>query len=1084
MRLSPVFVAVFGLTATVGLSNSANAQTSPVCANSQEPLNISYDFHLDWLLPQSATQANFSPVLGLSETEGEITFCENRFFSAINPTLQTSLEISLNKAEVTQPKSLFVGQEVSEYLIFNKIKPSFPSLFPVSFNQSDFLQLKLFSLDTQDLQSVQFESVFAGLENSEELALTKSKSEEFSDEMALNKLEEEKPEFVELAEELALTKSKSEEFSDEMALNKLEEEKPEFVEPAEELALNKSKSEEFSDEMALNKLEEEKPEFVESAEELALNKSKSEEFSDEMALNKLEEEKPEFVEPAEELALTKSKSEEFSDEMALNKLEEEKPEFVEPAEELALNKSKSEEFSDEMALNKLEEEKLEFVESAEELALNKSKSALESNSEITLYKIEAEQTEPVLFDSEIQAVSDSTQTQSSQLGEPLEQQSLELAQASPEGEPQPEMTPEIEPEIAPENTIPEPPPTSVPEPVVPVPPPPSPTPRPSQNAQPEAQVLVAEVVIEGTDDPVLEERVYNAISTVPGRTTTRSQLQQDINAIFALGFFRNVRAIPEDTPLGVRITFEVEANPSLEAIIIEGDSVLPPTVVEESFAGQFNRTINLNEIEEAIQKINTWYQENGYVLAQVIEAPEVTPDGTVTLVVAEGEIENIRVRFLSSEGEQTDEEGNPIEGKTQDYIITREIELEAGDVFNQRTAQQDLSRVFGLGIFEDVRLQLEPGEEDPRKAVMIVNVVERSTGSLVLGGGVSSATGLFGTVSYQELNINGRNQRLGSEVQLGERIVLLDISFTDPWIDGDPYRTSYTANIFRRQAISVIFEQDDEDDNVRLPNGDRPRVVRTGGGITFTRPFAENVFTNPDWVASVGLQYQHVQIADADLTTTPRDDAGKLLSESSSGEDDLLTVQFGIARDRRNNQQFPTSGYAFRFGTEQAVPVGSGSISFNRLRATYSYYLPVQFLELVPGGPQTIAFNFQAGTMIGDFPPYEAFALGGANTVRGWREGHLGAARSFVLASIEYRFPVLAISNFIVGGAVFIDGASALGTQSTVPGNPGGIRGKPGSGLGVGAGLRIQSPLGPIRIDYGVSDEGEGRIHFGVGERF
>ncbi|MFZ1025132.1 MAG: cell surface protein, partial [Limnoraphis robusta] len=250
------------MTATVGLSNSANAQTSPVCANSQEPLNTSYDLHLDWLLPQSTTQANFSPVSGLSETEGEITFCENRFFSAINPTLQTSLEISLNKAEVTQPKSLFVGQEVSEYLIFNKIKPSFPSLFPVSFNQSDFFQLKLFSLDTQDLQSVQFESVFAGLENSEELALTKSKSEEFSDEMALNKLEEEKPEFVESEQQLALTKSKSEEFSDEMALNKLEEEKPEFVESAEEFALNKSKSEEFSDEMALNKLEEEKPEFV------------------------------------------------------------------------------------------------------------------------------------------------------------------------------------------------------------------------------------------------------------------------------------------------------------------------------------------------------------------------------------------------------------------------------------------------------------------------------------------------------------------------------------------------------------------------------------------------------------------------------------------------------------------------------------------------------------------------------------------------------------------------------------------------------------------------------------------------------
>ena len=978
MGLSPLFVAVFGLTATMGLSNSASGQTSPACfAHSQDPLNTSYDLHLDWLLPQSTIQANFSPVLGLGETEGEITFCENRFFNSINPTLQSSLEISLNKAEVTQPKSLFVSQEVSENIVFNKIKQSSLFLFPVSFNESNLLEIKQFSLDQKDFNWVPSDSAFIPLGSSSELAFSKLKSEEVSDEIALNKLEEVKPEIVEQSQELAFYKSKSEEVSDEIALNKLEEVKPEIIEPSQELALSKSKLSEISDEIALNKLEEVKPEWAESTEQFGLNKSKSE---------------------------------------------------------------------------------------------------LEINREITLYKIEEDQAEPILFKSEIAGATNVNQSQSIQLGEPLQQQPFELAQASPEGE--------VEPEIEPENNnIPEPPPP-VPQPQFPVPPPPSPTPRPSQNAQPEPQVLVAEVVIEGTDNEALIERVYNAISTVPGRTTTRSQLQQDINAIFALGFFRNVRALPQDTPLGVRITFEVEPNPPLEAVIIEGDSVLPPEVVEESFSGQFNEVINLNEIEEAIQEINSWYQENGYVLAQVIEAPEVSPDGTLTLVVAEGEIEKIRVQFLSSEGELTDEEGNPIEGKTQDYIITREIELEPGDVFNQRTAQQDLSRIFGLGIFEDVRLQLEPGDEDPRKAVMVVNIVERSTGSLVLGGGVSSATGLFGTVSYQELNINGRNQRLGSEVQLGERILLLDISFTDPWIDGDPYRTSYTANIFRRQAISVIFEQDDDDDNVRLPNGDRPRVVRTGGGITFTRPFAEDVFSPPNWVASLGVQYQHVEIRDGDGDITPRDDAGKLLSESDDGEDDLFTVQFGIARDRRNNQQFPTSGYAFRFGTEQAIPIGSGSISYNRLRATYSYYLPIRLIELVPDAPQTIAFNFQAGTMIGDFPPYEAFALGGANTVRGWREGHLAAARSFVLASIEYRFPVFAISNFLVGGAIFIDGATSLGTQSTVPGNPGGIRGKPGSGLGVGAGLRIQSPLGPIRIDYGVSDEGDGRIHFGVGERF
>jgi len=81
----------------------------------------------------------------------------------------------------------------------------------------------------------------------------------------------------------------------------------------------------------------------------------------------------------------------------------------------------------------------------------------------------------------------------------------------------------------------------------------------------ETQVLVAEVAVADPEgeaiDPDLENTVYNAIDTRPGRTTTRSQIQEDINSIFATGFFANVRAVPTDTPLGVRVTFVVDPNP-------------------------------------------------------------------------------------------------------------------------------------------------------------------------------------------------------------------------------------------------------------------------------------------------------------------------------------------------------------------------------------------------------------------------------------------------------------------------------------------------------------------------------------------
>ncbi|WP_445244259.1 BamA/TamA family outer membrane protein [Microcoleus sp. OTE_8_concoct_300] len=629
-----------------------------------------------------------------------------------------------------------------------------------------------------------------------------------------------------------------------------------------------------------------------------------------------------------------------------------------------------------------------------------------------------------------------------------------------------QVTPRPAPTAPPANTVPPLPPGRAPQ--------PGPTPAPAGSAEP--QVLVAEVTVTGATGD-LEREIYRVITTQPGRTTNRSQLQQDINAIFATGFFRNVRAVPEDTPLGVRVTFIVQPNPVLRGVTITGQQVLPQSVIDESFRDQYGQILNLRRFEEGVKKINAWYQENGYVLGQITDAPQVADDGTVTLVVAEGQIESVDVRFLNKEGEATDATGQPIGGNTRRFVVTREVELKPGDIFNRTKAERDLRRVFGLGIFEDVRLALEPGTTDPRKARVIVNVIEKNTGSLAAGAGLSSATGLFGTVSYQQQNLGGRNQKLGAEVQIGERQTLFDLSFTDPWIAGDPYRTSFTANVFRRRSISVIFDGGERE--VRLPNEDRPRIVRTGAGINFTRPLSPNPFADSEWTASVGLQYQRVSITDRKGRRESKDELGNLLSFSDSGSDDLTTLQAGVVRDRRNDPLRPTSGSLLRFGMEQSIPVGSGSILLNRLRASYSFYLPVKYTNFSPG-PQTLAFSFRGGTVFGDLPPYEAFALGGANSVRGYDEGDMGAGRSFLEASVEYRFPIISF----LGGALFLDAGTDLGTGEDVPGDPAGIRGKPGSGYGYGLGVRIQSPLGPIRIDYGINDTGDNQIHFGIGERF
>ncbi len=603
----------------------------------------------------------------------------------------------------------------------------------------------------------------------------------------------------------------------------------------------------------------------------------------------------------------------------------------------------------------------------------------------------------------------------------------------------------------------------------------------------EPRVLISEVVVSGAN-PELEKLVYNVVRTRPGRTATRSQLQEDVNAIYATGYFSNVKVSPEDTPLGVRVTFAVQANPVLKEVVIETvpatdkARILPADVINSTFSGQYGKILNLRDLQEGIKKINEWYSSNGYDLAQVVGSPAVGEDGTVKLVIAEGIIQNIQVRFFNAEDE-------PADGRTRDFIVTREMQLKPGDVFNRNIAQRDLQRIYGLGLFEDARLSFNPGT-DPREVIVNVDVVEGNTGSIAAGAGFSSTSGLFGTLSYQEKNLGGNAQTIGTELQVGQRELLFDVNFTDPWIAGDPYRTSYSVNAFRRRTITLVYDGDSS--SIRtLDTFNSPRVVRTGGGVTFFRPIAEDVFSAPDWRLSAGFSYQHVEITDGDGNIAPLSAPlngypSQLLAFSPSGVDDLWMFSLGASQDTRNSPLQPTSGSVLRVGMEQTVPIGSGSITFNRLRGSFSHFIPVNWLDLTSWGfvessqPQALAFNVQAGTVLGDLPPYEAFIIGGSNSVRGYAEGDLGNGRSYLQATAEYRFPIINS----VGGALFFDYGSTLGSSDAVPGIPSVIRGLPGSGFGYGIGVRIQSPVGPIRIDYGINEQGGSRVNFGIGEKF
>jgi outer membrane protein insertion porin family len=592
--------------------------------------------------------------------------------------------------------------------------------------------------------------------------------------------------------------------------------------------------------------------------------------------------------------------------------------------------------------------------------------------------------------------------------------------------------------------------------------PPAPEPDAAKAAEP--QVLVAEVRVVnnnagGKELPELEQEVYKVIKTRAGETTTRTQLQEDINAVFSTGYFSTVKATPEDTPLGVRVTFDVAPNPALTEVVADGRTVLPEAEFNQFFADQKGKTINYGQLQKSIKEVEEWYGQKGYVLAKVTDV-QSSPDGKVTLTLTEGVVEDIVVKNNT---------------RTRDFIVTREMDLKPGQVFNRDKVQKDLQKLFALNLFEDASLELNPGK-DPKKVVVGVKVKEKNTGSLAAGAGVDSARGVFGTLSLQEQNLGGNNQKAGLDLQLGTQQIQANVNYTDPWINSDPSRTALNVNLFNRDTFSYIF-----DENVRLANGDTPRENRLGVRAALARPLTE---FGSSWRGSAGLSLERVQIRDAVGGPQTQDNNKNPLTLSGNPIDNLFAVETSVTNDLRDNPSKPTQGSFFSLGADQALPVfssgGGTAPNFTRLATAYSQFIPVNFLNF-GSGKQVLAFNGRLGTLLGDFPPYEAYTLGGSNSVRGFFEGGLGTGRSFFIGTTELRFPVFDP----VGGVAFVDYGNDLGSAAAVLGAPAIARGKPGSALGYGLGLRIQSPLGALRIDFGFNSvDKPSQVHFGLGEKF
>ena len=136
-----------------------------------------------------------------------------------------------------------------------------------------------------------------------------------------------------------------------------------------------------------------------------------------------------------------------------------------------------------------------------------------------------------------------------------------------------------------------------------------------------------------------------------------------------------------------------------------------------------------------------------------------------------------------------------------------------------------------------------------------------------------------------------------------------------------------------------------------------------------------------------------------------------------------------------------------------------------KLTADWRYYYRA-------GGESVWALNLGAGWADGDMPLSQRFSMGGSDTLRGYEDDQF-RGNSMLKATLEYRFPIIKK----VQGVLFTDNGYAWDKRHEDEFDLGLIKNS------VGAGLRINSPLGPVKLDYGWGDDG-GMFHFSFGGQF
>jgi outer membrane protein insertion porin family len=606
-------------------------------------------------------------------------------------------------------------------------------------------------------------------------------------------------------------------------------------------------------------------------------------------------------------------------------------------------------------------------------------------------------------------------------------------------------------------------------------------------AQDVKKVVDVDVVgnrIEGQDVPSLsKEAILALVSTKVGDDFSQTKVDADRAKLEATGYFRRVPPpLVTDVEGGVRVTFVVDPYPPVKDVQVQfeggvGATIVTEAQIKEALGIKPGDLLNRQKLDIGAEKISNLYLEKGY-RAVVVDAP-VSDQNVLTVV-----IKVLQVGAVEVVGPKEDPKEKPgvfrrgtgtitVHGliKTRPYVVVRELRLWPGQIFNEEALREDVIRLSRLDIFENIQPQLRPTEDG--QVAVVYELRERKTGEVNVGVGYGAREGLVGTLSARDVNFLGRGEQLLASYELGGTITKssFEFGYTKPWIDKKSTTLEfrvYDRNIYRFSTNLVV----------PTPGVDTNQYSERRAGFTLglTRPLDRKQFTR----ATLGFRTESVRSDEVPGVDTFIRQNGR-----------VNALNLRVNRDTRYSPQpgNPTTGIYRSIFTEWGnASVNEGNAgSFGKLALDVRHYFQLDRfksrnpVEQAKQSPRVIALRVTGGVSTGNLAFWEQYFVGGADSLRGYTEDRFWG-RNMLLASAEYRHP---LGNRLIG-VLFADVGDAWGTPYHLSGanadkflQTDTLKLNPAAGVG----LRVPTPIGPIRLDWAFGSEGS-RTHFSIGHQF